>query len=262
MRKSFCLLLLLALQCNVFACFILFLTNGKEVWVGNHEDWYARDAEITFVPAARGKYGMVYFDFKSEGTAQGGMNTEGLFFDGTRTPYAPFPDNEQKKDCRCYIWTKILAECATVDSAISYIKTFQIPELEEVHILLADKTGTSAIIGVYKGQLQIHRRTGNYQVLTNFNVSDPAYGGEPACRRFDTAQQMLQRDSTASLKNIETILSKSHQEELTVYSNIYNLTTGEVTIYQLAQFDRKKSFRLSEELKKGKHSRLIADLFK
>ncbi|MEP7233577.1 MAG: hypothetical protein ABI691_25175 [Ginsengibacter sp.] len=79
MRKLVTTLSALLIVTSSFACFIMFLTDGKNILVANHEDWYARDAEITFVPAAGKKFGMLYFDFASEGTAQGGMNTEGFF---------------------------------------------------------------------------------------------------------------------------------------------------------------------------------------
>jgi len=133
---------------HVFACLILFITDGKTVLVANHEDWYARDSEVTFIPAEGKKFGMLYFDFTSEKTAQGGMNTAGLFFDGTRTPFAPYEENQSKEDCKCYIWTKILAECASVDQALDFVEKYKIPEIEDVHILFADKKGNSAVVGV------------------------------------------------------------------------------------------------------------------
>ena len=96
------LVLIALLSLNVpysFGCLILFIKEGKNVFVANHEDWYAQDAEITFIPAAKGQLGMMYFDFISEGTAQGGMNTAGLFFDGTATPRAVYKENQLKEDC-------------------------------------------------------------------------------------------------------------------------------------------------------------------
>ncbi len=48
-----------------FGCFIMFLTDGKTILIANHEDWYARDAEVTFVPPSGKKFGMLYFDFTS-----------------------------------------------------------------------------------------------------------------------------------------------------------------------------------------------------
>lgn len=181
------------------------------------------------------------------------MNTEGLFFDGTRTPNAPYPANDNKQDCGCYIWTKILQECKTTEEAIAYARKYRIPEIEDIHVLFADKGGNSAIIGVYKKELQIHCRTGNYQLLTNFNMASPPYGGEPVCNRYAAADSMLRIDSSATVGNVQKILAQTSQDEQTIYSNIYNLTTGGVYEYSLHGrngFNSKTRFNLSRELKK------------
>lgn len=229
--------------------------------IANHEDWAAIDAEVSFQHAQKGKYGYVAFDFAREGWPQGGMNTAGLFFDGTATPYAPYPVNENKKNCNCYIWTKILEECNSVETALQIIKEYKIPEIENIHVLLADKTGASAIVGVYNKELKIHYRSGNKQLLTNFNITDPSYGDEQPCKRFATASALLNLDSTVSTQNLEKILSETHQEELTAYSNIYNLTSSEVTVYYRHNFAKKRSFKLNDELKKGSHKMLLSSLF-
>lgn len=265
MKKTIISITALFFFTSAFGCFIMFLTDGKHILVANHEDWYAKDAEVTFIPASKGKYGMLYFDFASEKYAQGGMNTEGLFFDGTKTPNASYPDNDSKKDCNCYIWTKILAECKTVDEAIAYVEKYKVPEIEDVHVMFADKKGNSAVVGVYEGKLQIHRRSGNYQLLTNFNLSNPSYGGEQKCMRYAAADSMLHIDSSATINNVQKIMAHTNQEDLTVYSNIYNLATGDVFIYSLYtrnNFTSKVKLNLKEELKKGKHSIMIKKLFK
>jgi hypothetical protein len=265
MKKLLTIMVCLLVSTNDFGCFIMFLTDGKSVFLANHEDWYARDAEVTFIPSKGKNYGMVYFDFSSEKTAQGGMNTEGLFFDGTRTPNAPFENNAGKIDCDCYIWTKILQECKTVDEAIAYVEKYRVPEIEDVHVMFADRLGNSAVVGVYNNKLQVYRRTGNYQLLTNFNLADPSYGGETKCYRFGAADSMLQKNSSATIENIQEILSRTHQEDLTIYSNIYDLTTREVFVYSLytrKNFTNKIKINLINELKKGKHSVKIEHLFK
>jgi predicted choloylglycine hydrolase len=265
MRRIIATILFVFILPAAFGCFIMFLTDGKNILVGNHEDWYGRDAEVSFIPASGNKLGMVYFDFASEKTAQGGMNEAGLFFDGTRTPNSPYPANDKKKDCHCYIWTKILAECTTVEQAIGYLKQFKIAELEDIHVMFADKHGHSAVAGVYNGELQLHLRSGNYQLLTNFNPSNPSYGGETFCTRYAAADSMLHADSSVTIENIQEIFAKTHQEDLTIYSNIYNLTTGDVYIYSLYtrnNFTNKIKLNLAKELKKGKHSILLTSLFK
>ena len=249
---------------TAFSCFIMFLTDGKNVFVANHEDWYARDAEVTFIPASGKKFGMVYFDFASEKIAQGGLNTAGLFFDGTKTPNAPYPDNNNKINCKCYLWTKILEECATVDEAIKYVEKYKVPELEDIHVLFADRSGNSAVLGVYNNKLQVHRRKGGYQLLTNFNLNDPSYGGEAKCIRYAAADSMLRNDSSATISNIQKILAQTHQEDLTIYSNVYNLTTAEVYVYSLYtrnNFTNSVKLHLANELKKGRRSIKIEKLF-
>jgi predicted choloylglycine hydrolase len=265
MKKILITLVVCLFVSTGFGCFIMFLTDGKNMLVANHEDWYARDAEITFIPTTGKKFGVMYFDFASEKTAQGGMNTEGLFFDGTRTPNAPYPANDSKKDCHCYIWTKILEECKTVDEAVSYVKKYKIPEMEDVHILFADRYGNSAVVGVYDEQLQIHRRNGNFQLVTNFNLSNPSFGGENKCTRYAAADSMLHIDSSATIVNAEKILSQTHQGDLTIYSYICNLTMGEVYVYSLytrQNFTHKAKINLANELRKGKHSLRIRELVK
>ena len=260
MKRAIATLFALIICERILACFILFITNGKEVLIANHEDWAALDAEVSFQKAQNGKYGFVAFDFASEGWPQGGMNTAGLFFDGTATPFAPYPANENKKDCKCYLWTKILQECNSVEMALKYVKTYKIPEIENIHIMLADKSGASAIVGVYNKELKIYFRKNNYQLLTNFNIADPSYGGEEPCKRFETAEQILKVDSSANNKNLENILSKTYQDNLTAYSNIYNLTKKEVTVYYRHNFQKKVVFNLDSELKKGNHKILLSTL--
>jgi len=264
LKKMILLIPLFMLVNSTFACFIMFLTDGTRILIGNHEDWYARDAEVTFVPPSQNKMGMLYFDFASEGTPQGGMNSAGLFFDGTRTPNASYPDNLHKLDCKCYIWKKILAECSTVEQAISYVTRYKIPEIEDVHILFADKQGHSAIVGVYNKTLHVYRNTHQYQLLTNFNIANPSYGGEAPCPRFAAADSLLRLDSTVSIPNVEKILSFTNQDDLTIYSNIYDLKAGDVYVYSVYtrnNFTNKVRLNLAIELKIGAHAVSIRHLF-
>jgi len=261
MRRMLFLTVLIFWVHTVFSCAIFVITDGETVLVGNHEDWYAQDAEITFTPVENGKYGTIIFDFASEGWAQGGMNTEGLFFDGTATPEVAI-SQEDKEDCDCYIWEKILADCANVEEAVAMVKKYKVPAFKAVHILLADKTGNSVIIGAYKGELFFeYRDDEDFQVLTNFNIADATYGGEPLCTRFATAEMMLMENSAPTIENARQVLENTHQGELTVYSNIYDLTNGEVYVYSKTDFTKSHRFNLETALQKGKHSIAIAELF-
>ncbi len=152
-----------------------------------------------------------------------------------------------------------------MDEAIAYVKKYRAPEMEDIHVMFADKKGNSVAIGVYDGTLQIHQRAGNYQLLTNFNLPNPSYGGELKCMRFAAADSMLHIDSSATINNVQKILSQTNQDELTIYSNIYNLVTGEVYVYSLytrKNFTNKVKINLNNELKKGRHAIKVISLFK
>ncbi|QHT68557.1 linear amide C-N hydrolase [Rhodocytophaga rosea] len=244
------------------ACLILVIADGKQVLVGNHEDWYAQDSQVMVVPPTGKKYGFVGFGFASEEYIQGGMNTAGLFFDGTATPFVSV-DFSDKPAYTGYLWQAILENCATVEEAVAFVKTYKVPDLQKVHVSFADKRGNSVIIGAYEGELTYHYRNNqSYQLLTNFNITNPEYGNEPVCQRFQKANLLLQKDSAATVSNITHILSQTHQQELTVYSTIYDLTRGEVYVFNKADFSRSVKLNLANELQKGKQQRLLPYLFK
>ena len=63
------------------SCTIIYATDGNTVLAGNNEDYINTNSIIWFVAPEEGKLGRVYFGFDTF-WPQGGMNEEGLFFDG------------------------------------------------------------------------------------------------------------------------------------------------------------------------------------
>ena len=262
MRKIHLLFLLVFTIQSARACLICIIKDDQQVLVGNHEDWYAEDAEIRFVPigSQSNHYGYMGFGFASEGWAQGGMNTEGLFFDGTATPVSPI-DQTQKEQFPGYIYEAILGNCSNIKEVAQYVKRYQLPGIEEVHLMFADGSGDWLIIGVYEGQLQFHYNEDSFEVLTNFNLTDPEYGDEPVCMRNTLATSVLEEEQEATIEAVETALEHTIQEDLTIYSNIYNLVTKEVHVYYKGDLSRSITFDLLKELEKGKQSYLLEELF-
>ncbi len=242
--KTF-LLLLVALVWAIpaYACFIMVMTDGDCVLVANHEDWYDTDPQIRVLPANSSRYGSIIFTFASEGWAQGGMNEKGLFFDGARTPLDPIDFDPNLVEPDEYIWQAVLDKCATVEEAISLLEQYKLPELEQLHMVIADASGRSVIMGTNHGKITFHEREEPYQIQTNFNKAQPDLGGEPACQRYATAQRMITEKGICSIENAEKILAQTHQDDLTVYSNIYDLKNRKVTVYQRADFTKKATLR-------------------
>src|SRR4051812_16243160 len=148
MRTQLLLIILMVFFTETRACFILFLSDGRQVLVGNHEDWFAKDAGVKIHPPAPGKYGSVVFTFMNEGWAQGGMNDQGLFFDGAYTPFQNVTFDAHVKEFHGYIWQHVLDKASSVKEAIAILNEFKLPELSELNVIIADAGGTVARIGV------------------------------------------------------------------------------------------------------------------
>lgn len=248
--RSLLLCLLMLLAGKSFGCFILYLSDGTNVLVGNHEDWTARDAGVRIFTPAADRFGSVTFTFLSEGWAQGGMNDHGLFFDAARTPYQEEVD-EGKPAFPGYIWQGMLDHCRNVEEALAFLGHYELPELSETTFLLADSSGHAVLLGLRYGKFVTRSVTRGSLMQTNFNSWQPELSDEPSFSRYETATRHLEADPEVSEQNVLSILEQTHQDSLTVYSNIYDLKNLTVTTYYERHFNRAVALRLPDIFKYG-----------
>ena len=137
------------------ACTIFVLTDGRQVLFCNNEDWTNPATRIWFVPAGAGCPGCVYVGY-DDGWARGGMNTEGLACDWV----GGFKEEWQSDAVTCVRGNpteRLLESCATVEDAIAFFQKHKEPDFSHAKVLVADKNGTSVVIGAHDGNLQIDR---------------------------------------------------------------------------------------------------------
>lgn len=243
-----------ALPCSSFVA-----TNGRSVLVGNNKDLRPSEQQVTlfFVPGKEGKFGKACWGSDRSET-QCGFNEAGLFVDFTAVPVisetatrgttAPAP-----------ISCLILDQCATVDEAIAMFRQYCVPRLCSMHWFVADRNGDAAVIEWDGDELRIIPKSGPFQVMTNFRLSDPGKGGHP-CYRYNALLKLL-RQQQATPDLMRRALEVSHLEELTCYSDIIDLGTGSITIFGHHDFGRSRRFVLSEELAHPAHSYSLEELF-
>lgn len=251
----------IVLGCTGFTAF-----NDDAVLVGNNED-YTLDCSpmIKIYPPTVDEYGrivfcnkpypfdnMPYYEF-------GGMNEEGLFFDSFAVPYKHLTNPESKPVYTGWYIPNVLKYCSTVDEALIDFNQWHHPILENNQILIADRFGDSAII---EGDIII-RNDDDFQVITNFRLSNPEDGWYP-CWRYDTAVDMLENMNDLSVDYFMNICNATHSEGLysyTIYSNVYDLVDGVVYLYYMHDYSTVKVFNLSEEMSLGFNSFYMSDLF-
>ena len=219
------------------ACTVFVLTNGAEVLFFNNEDWLNPKTRIWFVPAGEGHLGCVYVGF-DDGFAQGGMNTAGLAFDAV----AGYEEEWQPRDLKPVRGNpsqRMLETCATVEEAIAFYRRHIEPDFTRAKIMVADRSGASAIIGARNGKLQVEQK----KESRGFG-----YG-------WRTVNEMLSTPPEPTVANGVKILRacKQEGEYATKYSNVFDLKTGDIHLFGFSQESDGLRMNLGEELARGAH---------
>lgn len=277
MKKALILLLVVftSLSAHIlFPCTIFNVSKKGLVLAGNNEDGFNTNTKVWFVPGVDGKYGAVWVGFDVELGKMGAMNDQGLFFDGNALKFnkmnahpelQSFSDDKSSWVRIMKAWEQVMQECATVEKVLDMLSRYDLDGWNNFQLMFADKTGASAVVGADKnGELAITRKQGDFQVSTNYNLANPEFGAYSyPCRRFNIATEMLEEMEELTVEYCRDILSAVHAEgsAVTLYSNVCDLTNGDIYIYNFHNFGEVAKFNLAEELKKGEHVYEIASLF-
>jgi hypothetical protein len=191
---------------SAHACSIVLLTDGKGVLFCNNEDWSNPNTRIWFVPGADGRHGCAYVGF-DDGWGQGGLNTKGLAFDWVAGFKEKWEPDVTRQTAQGNPAQRMLETCSTVEEAIAFFEKYHEPSFSSGKMLVADPTGTSAVIGAKGGRLHIEKKKES-RVLT-------------LGPRVELVGKMLTREPEPSLVNAAKILRTALQEGkyATKYSN-------------------------------------------
>lgn len=225
------------LSLPVRPCTIFVLIDTNRVLFCNNEDWSNPKTRIWFVPPEAKRYGCVYVGF-DDGFAQGGMNTEGLASDwvaGFQETWKPDPKLPTSAGNR-----QLLETCSTVEEAIAFFRGHRELGFYTARILVADRTGASAIIGASKGKLDVEKSN--------------------QCRGFGYGETTL--DTMLTLPSSKTTVATGAEilraclqkgKYATKYSNIFDLKSGDIFLFPSPERDDQVKFNLKAELEKGSH---------
>ena len=241
-------------------CTVVYAASGDLAFGGNNEDSFNPLTRAWFIPASEGSYGWVYFGYDDQ-IPQGGLNDQGLFFDGLYVPYKALGASAEKPDFLggpLAMFDEMMARSATVDEALAYFERYSRPGMEAGQFFFGDKAGNSAIV---EGDAII-RKQGSYQIATNFRQSDdpgpPYFDG-----RYNTADELLSQAGSYSVELIRQVLDATHQEDYaqTLYSQVYDLKGGLIYLYLFHNYQNVTILNLADELAKGPHMVTLASLF-
>jgi len=224
---------------SVAACTIFKTTTSERTLVGNTEDWVDANAKVWFLNATPEKHGRVFFGF-ANGWAQGGMNDQGLFFDGIAGSAQDWRTVDHRKDYPGNLCEKILEEATTVNDAIAYFEQYNFPSLIVGIYVFVDATGSTAAISYAGDQLKIE----------TFSTASFAKG-----YRGKNAITLLNASPPIDIQSMAQILKKCQRRDnySTQYSNVYDLHSLEFFVYPSTGSVNEFYFDLNTELSKGDH---------
>lgn len=239
------------------ACTGLFYGQDKLALVGNNEDWMSPFTRIWYLPAEAGKFGRVYFGF-AEGGFQGGMNDQGLFFDGYAVKPLELAPEPGKEIYPGNLAQKVMETCRSVEEVIDLFERYDRSGLAGAQQFFADRNGNSVIIEARA----IIRKSGPWQLVTNFRQSETA-GDLTIDSRYCIGRQMVERERRMDLTLMRRILAATHQEGKypTQYSNICDLKNGTIRLFHFHNFENEVLIDLDQELSKGRRVIELASLF-
>jgi hypothetical protein len=241
-------------------CTVFYAASAGLALAGNNEDSFNPLTRAWFIPAAEGRHGRVYFGY-DDLLPQGGLNDQGLFFDGLSVPYQALeaaPSKPEFPGGPLAMIDEVMSHSATVDQALLFFDRYRRSGLETSQLFFGDQAGDSAIV---EGNATL-RRQGSYQIATNFRQSE--YPGPPfPCERYTTAGERLSQAGSYSPELFRQILDATHQDHYvqTVYSQVYDLKQGLIYLYLFHDYDHAIVLNLADELAKGPHTVSLGSLF-
>ena len=243
------------------------IAHNGHVWTANNEDGPFGIANFinVFPRSGNDKYGfytLTYISprYRLTGSIQGGMNEAGLSFDFDAIPFVEKFDEDSKKpypEGNNAILPYILGNMETVQEVIAFFETYWfVGGFNNAQMHVSDKNGRFAIISASGTELV---RAGESLVSTNFDIS--GNGDASSCWRYPIAVEMLSTLG-AGLNTMEAICRETAQKTGgTMYSNIHNLTTGDIWFFSKHDPGTMLHTNITEMLSKGQNSYTFGDLY-
>ncbi len=244
--------------------------NG-EVWNGNNEDGRLGAATYinVFPKGSSSRFGFYSLSYGSpkngaNGNMQGGMNEAGLTFDfnALEHSYEVVGKDSKKVFPRgdSAILRHVLENFETVEEVVAFFDEYWFKNgFRSAQMHLADRFGHFAIVSPSGSRVLTDRK---FQVSTNFRACGGTREEAAVCWRFPVATEKLTRNgsSFSSFADIARSTAQNGNGDGTLYSNIQNLSTGDIWFFFAQDFRVPFKTSLRELLSMGRKSYLMDDL--
>ena len=171
-----------------------------------------------------------------------GMNECGVAISQNAVPARNTPTDPNKPTLlQSQVLRLVLDYAKDLDEALELIRNYNVKFLQPNHFHIADASGNSAIVEYIDGGMVILRNDKPWQISTNFLLSEPL---QPDCWRYKKASEALSetqgKTSQSEAMNLLQVTAQDH----TVWSVVYNLSSGEIHLAMGKDYNKVFSFKL------------------
>ncbi len=251
-------------------CTLFSVSRNNKVFAALNYDCHAKKGgTIYFQNAGRKTCGFMLTSRFGRLFPFEGMNQDGLYIGQTAVPVIKRRASFRKPYLSTSIIPSVLEKFSTVDRAVDEITSRSVFFAARFgfamfHFMIADADGASAIIEFING-IQVVRKKGDYQLMTNFYVTDPSVkwknhvDGCGGYERFRKAESKLRSTDRITHETCADICRASVTQNFrydgnllnTLWSGVYDLANRDFRLYTGMNYEKPFRITLHEELKKG-----------
>jgi predicted choloylglycine hydrolase len=169
------------------------------------------------------------------------MNETGLAIGMAAVPTGYVPADPEKETISSLgVMREVLDHAATVEEAVAIIRSYNIdfsggPDL---HYLIADKTGASALVEFSDGEVVVIENEQPWHMMTNFIVDQHRENPEGQCVRYRAISDKLEEQSgVLTVEDALKLLWQVSQSGSTQWSVVYDLSRVEVNVVMGMEYE-------------------------
>ncbi len=137
-----------------------------------------------------------------------------------------------------------------VDEAIGLLQEYNIDfsDRTPLHYLIADRGGNSVVVEYLDNKMNVIRNTEAWQVSTNFILSGTTLEqARSSCGRYQMTYDTLSRNGGDLSGDGSMLLLENVSQTGTLWSVVYNMTSGDIQVVMARAFGRPHTFNLELE---------------
>jgi hypothetical protein len=250
----------------LLACSAVTIAFDGKIVLGSNDD-NQETVKLSITPARDGLFGRICI---VRDTVPGWtpfalrcMNDQGVALTMASVPETKTPYDPAKPHFRHNFLERIASEAENVNQVVSMVRAYTLPEQHGayVHMMVADRSGDSAVIEWVDNEVRVLRRDGAFQVMTNSFLSkvDPSPNPKTRLSRGSLIAGGAKEASIASVAAVlkeMTVHAMFHGKEVSTNESVaWDLTSRKIAVFFKRDFDHPLYLDLDAEMANG--ARLI-----